>query len=88
MNIFNYFDELKQSLNLDEKILQNYNIINLSGKILYVEGHCGVIKLQSDCVSFKIKKGTVEVKGDKLSLRTLSENILAIEGVIHKVEVF
>ena len=41
MNVFNYLGELKKELNLPENIFKSYNLINISGNFLYVEGHLG-----------------------------------------------
>jgi len=88
MNIFNYFGELIKELNLSENIFKSYNLINISGNLLYVEGHTGVILISTEKIVFKVKNGTIEVKGKNLFLKTLSQNTMAIQGKIYKVEVF
>jgi len=85
--MFNFFDEIKQNLKKND-FLPSYNLINLSGKILYVEGHCGLTILSSTVISFKIKKGRIIVEGTDLFLSELSQNTLKIEGNIKKVEEF
>jgi len=88
MNIFNYFGELKKQFNLPETVLNSYNIVNISGHFVYVEGHLGLLTLSTEKISFKIKKGIVEVKGNEMFLKELTENTLAIQGKIYKIEVF
>ncbi len=87
--MFNFFDELKGNLKkIEQSVLNNYNIINLSGKILYVEGHQGLTILSDNVIVFKIKKGRIEVNGQNLILSELTQNTLKIEGDIKKVEEF
>ena len=88
MNVFNYLGELKKELNLPENIFKSYNLINISGNFLYVEGHLGLIIISSEKIIFKVKSGKIEVKGKGLFLKTLSQNTLAIQGKIYKIEVF
>ncbi|MDD2445258.1 MAG: YabP/YqfC family sporulation protein [Clostridia bacterium] len=88
MNVFNYFSELVKELNLSENIFKSYNLVNISGNLLYIEGHMGVVLISSEKIIFKVKNGTIEVKGKDLLLRTLSQNTMAIQGKIYKVEVF
>ena len=66
--------------------IESFNMINMSGQLLYVEGHKGLVTLSKELVSFKIKKGIVLVEGEDLSLLELSENTIKIDGKIKKVE--
>lgn len=87
--MFNFFDEIKGNLKkIDRNILNSYNLINLSGKILYVEGHLGLTILTDSLIAFKVKKGRIEVSGSDLVLSELSQNTMKIEGNIKKVEEF
>ena len=87
--MFNFFEEIKGQLRrVDKNLLSSYNMVNLSGKILYVEGHLGLTVLSPTVISFKIKKGRVEVEGKNLFLSELSSNTLKIEGQIKRVEEF
>ena len=87
--MFNFFNEIKNKASgIDYNLLNEYNIINLSGKLLYVEGHQGVTIISNDMVAFKIKKGRVVVEGKELVLSELTSNTLLLQGVIIKVEIF
>lgn len=87
--MFNFFEEIKGQLRrVDKNLLSSYNMVNLSGKILYVEGHLGLTVLSPTVIAFKIKKGRVEVEGENLFLSELSSNTLKIEGQIKRVEEF
>lgn len=81
--MFNFFSEIKK----DVKDLKNcYNLINLSGQVLYVEGHLGLTLISSTTICFKVKNGRVLVEGKDLMLSELSENTLKISGEIKKTE--
>lgn len=86
--VFNFFDEIKSKVNLDHNLLNDYNIINISGKLLYVEGHQGVTIITKEMVAFKIKKGRVVVEGQDMILNELTENTLLLQGKIIKMEIF
>lgn len=87
--MFNFFDEIKNKVtNFDHNLLNDYNIINLSGKLLYVEGHHGVTIISGETVAFKIKKGRVVVEGENLVVNELTDNTLLLQGKINKVEIF
>ena len=86
--VFNFFDEIKSKVNLDHNLLNDYNIINISGKLLYVEGHQGVTIITKEMVAFKVKKGRVVVEGHDMILNELTENTLLLQGKITKMEIF
>lgn len=88
MNIFNFFSELKTKCNFPQDVVVPYNIVNIGGQIAYVEGHRGLLELSSTMVSCKLKTGYVEIKGNNLFVRELTENTILIEGKIYKTEVF
>ena len=87
--MFNFFNEIKNKTKyIDENFVNDYNLINISGRILYVEGQKGVTILSKDLIAFKIKKGRVVVEGENLFLREITSNTLIIEGKITKTEIF
>jgi len=87
--VFNFFDEIKKGLsNVEPDLINSYNIVNISGKILYVEGHLGLTTLSKEMISFKVKRGRVVVEGKNMLLNELTENTMKIVGDIVRVEVF
>ena len=87
--MFNFFDEIKNKVSkIDTTLLGEYTIVNISGKILYVEGHKGLTTLSKELIIFKVKNGRVVIEGKELILDELSENTLKIVGNIKKVEAF
>ena len=83
--MFNFFSELKK-IAKNEKFVDKYNLINMSGKILYIEGHTGVCKLSHTLIAFKVKGGMIAVEGEDMSLAELSETTIKIVGQIKRVE--
>lgn len=85
--MFNFFNEVKDNIknpkNLD---LNGYNIINISGHLLYVEGHMGLVTLSKELISFRVKKAVIMVEGKDMILSELSDNTIKICGQIKKVE--
>lgn len=78
--MFNFFGEIKKGLKVDE-----FHIINISNRILYVEGHRGIKTLTKSLVVFRVKNGSVEVEGEGLNLSELTENTLKISGEIKRI---
>lgn len=85
--MFNFLSEIKENLKNPENYgFESFNIINISGKILYAEGHLGLVTLSKELISFKVKKGAIMVEGSNLILSELNENTIKICGNIKKVE--
>lgn len=85
--MFNFFNEIKENLKTTNKMeLDIFNLVNISGRILYAEGHTGLVTLSKELISFKVKKAVIMVEGKDLILAELSENTLKICGQIKKVE--
>lgn len=84
--MFNFFDEIKKSLSQVNN-LTNYNLVNISGKILYVEGHIGLTQLSKESIIFRVKGGRVIVDGEDMVLAELSDSTMKITGSIKKLEV-
>lgn len=85
--MFNFLNEIKENIkNPKDLQFESFNIINISGHLLYVEGHLGLVTLSKELVSFKVKNGVVMVEGQDMILAELNENTLKICGLIKKVE--
>lgn len=83
--MFNFFDEIKYK---NQNMLDTFQIINMSNKILYAEGHKGLVSLSKELISFKVKDGRIVVEGEEMFLLELTENTIKISGKIKKVESF
>ena len=84
--MFNFFDEIKKKG--DKSLLKDFNLVNVSGKMLYAEGHLGLTIIKENMIAFKIKNGRIVVEGEDLFLGELTDNTLIIKGQIVKVEQF
>ena len=86
LGVFNFFDELKSEFAIKEDVFAEFSIIDIAGKLLYLEGHKGLLSLGEERVCIKMKKGEIVIIGRGLSLAKLSQNTIAIKGKIEKVE--
>lgn len=85
--MFNFFDEIKDKIKgIKGDVFDNFHVVNLSGKIVYVEGHKGLLHLSKERIVFKVQGGVISVEGQNMSLSELSENTLLLVGEILKVE--
>ena len=85
--MFNVFDEIKSKVKMTkEEFFDNFNVVNLSGKVVYAEGHMGLVLLSKEKIVFKVKRGQVSVEGQNLKIPEISENTLLICGKIERVE--
>lgn len=87
--MFNFFGEIKENLKIPkENFIESFQMINISGKIVYAEGQCGLLSLSKEQISFKIKKGVIVVEGQDMVLNELSDNTIKICGKIKRIEQF
>ena len=84
--MFNFFSEIKKELKLPN-IDGGYNIVNINGNAVYVEGQKGLVSLSDSQIIFKVKNKIITVLGSNLSLKEMSLETLSIVGVINKIEV-
>lgn len=85
--MFNFLSEVKETVKNPKGLdLNGFNIINISGHLLYVEGHMGLVTLSKELISFKVKKAVIMVEGLDMILSELSDNTIKICGQIKKVE--
>lgn len=84
--MFNFFEELKKKG--DGQLLCDYNIVDISGKMIYVEGHLGLTVMTDKMIAFKIKSGRMVIEGNGLFLSELTDNTMLIKGDIVKMEKF
>ena len=82
--MFNFFEEIK-SKTKNQNMLDTFQIINMSNKILYAEGHKGLVSLSKELISFKVKGRRIVVEGEEMFLLELTENTIKISGKIKKL---
>lgn len=84
--MFKFFNEVIADFGLENEVVNSFNIINMSNKLIYIEGHKGVISINSDVISVRVKKGAVCIYGKNLILKKISGTTLCINGEIKKIE--
>ena len=58
--MFNFFFFFKENLKDKNKLeFDVFNLVNISGRILYAEGHKGLVTLSKELISFKVKTGVI-----------------------------
>lgn len=84
--MFNFFDEIRKRIYPQgSDFISEYNIVNMSGKILYIEGHCGIKSITTDKIALNLKKDNIEIIGENLKIKEISDKTILIEGEIIKV---
>lgn len=83
--MFNFFSEIKQDIVYDNALLGNFNIINLSNKAVYIEGHKGLVSLKQEEICFRAKKTKIKILGDALKIKKITTSTAIIEGEIKGV---
>lgn len=84
--MFNFFAEIKKELKLPQSE-ETYQCVFIGGKILYVEGHKGLVTLSEQLIMFKTKNKIISVSGEKLKLKILSKTTLSVMGEIEHIEI-
>lgn len=82
--MFNFFNEIKS--NIKEKT--SFNLVNISGKIVYIEGHKELVTLSREKIVLSVKTGIISIEGKEMILQELFDNCVKISGKIQKIEVF
>lgn len=82
--MFNFFSEIKKELKLPT-FEGGYNLVNVDGRVVYVEGHRGLVSLADEKVMFKVKDKIITVTGKELKLKILSSVTLSITGEIESI---
>ena len=84
--MFNFFDEIKKNVGIESDVT-TYNLVNIGGKVLYVEGHQGLTILSKEMIAFKVKRARITVEGKDMKLFELTDSTMKIVGQICKVEI-
>lgn len=84
--MFNFFSELVADFGLEIDKLNSFNIVNMSNKLVYIEGQKGVVKIGSVSMSIRVKGGVVVVFGQNLKLKKITGTTVCIVGKIEGIE--
>ena len=84
--MFNFFSELVADFGLEIDKLNSFNIVNMSNKLVYIEGQKGVVKIGSESMSIRVKGGVIVVFGQNLKLKKITGTTVCIVGEIEGIE--
>lgn len=84
--MFNFFDEIAGDYGLEIGSGNSFNLVNMSNKLIYIEGHKGIISISDETITFRVKKGAICVVGKKLYLKRITKSTLTICGEIKQIE--
>lgn len=84
--MFNFFNEIVNDFGLEGQAVNSFNIINMSNKLVYMEGHKGIVSISATEIAIKVKNGVVIVSGADLKIKRITSKTLAISGKIKQME--
>lgn len=84
--MFNFFNELTNSLNLEFDAVGSFNLVNISNKVVYVEGQKQILKISSEQIIIKVKNGEISITGQDLVIKRITNTTLIIIGKIKQIE--
>ena len=84
--MFNFFNELTSSLNLEFDTVGSFNLVNISNKVVYIEGQKQILKISSEQIIVKIKNGEIHITGQDLVIKRITNTTLTIIGKIKQIE--
>ena len=67
--------------------LKEYRYINIGGKLVYIEGQCGILNLTKEEISFRVRKKTCTIKGSELYIKYYDNCTAVVCGSIVSVVV-
>lgn len=83
-----FVDSVCQTCGLEiASLARGYKYSVYNGKAVAVEGHCGIVCYQSNCVSFALRKNKLTIKGGGLSIKCLERNFAVVVGDVVSVAV-
>ncbi len=84
--MFNFFSELVADFGIEVDKANSFNIVNMSNKLVYIEGQKGVIKIGTESMSIRVKGGVIVIFGQNLKLKKITGSTVCIVGKIEKLE--
>ena len=82
-----FLDNVVEKLKITSStLLSNYSISVYGGVGAHIEGHRGVGYMSDEEIVFKLKKGTLSIKGDALKIKEIDTYDAYVTGKITGVE--
>ena len=76
-----FFSEIKKIVGLDLSDVNKYNIVDLGGKFLYVDGIKRILCIGADCIVMEFCDSVVSMQGD-FAVQLLENDSLVIKGSV------
>ena len=85
--MFSFFSEMLEKSGIEkDSVLKGFRVVNLSNKMLYVEGFLKIVTFETDVINLKMKKGMFKICGENLFIKNLNINTILICGKIVSTE--
>lgn len=84
--MFNFFNEIVSDYGLENSILNSFNIINMSNKLVYIEGQKGVFSISKTRISVLVKNLKINILGNDLTIKRITETTVVVVGEISQIE--
>ncbi len=85
--MFSFFSEMVEKSGIPmDTILNGFRVVNLSNKMVYIEGFLKIVSFEGEFVNLKMKKGMLKVVGENLKIKNLNTNTVLICGNVFSVE--
>ncbi|MBO5884999.1 MAG: YabP/YqfC family sporulation protein [Clostridia bacterium] len=84
--MFNFFNEIISDYGLENNLLNSFNIINMSNKIVYIEGQKGLFSISSTKISILVKNLKINILGENLVVKKITETTITVMGKIKQIE--
>ncbi len=81
-----FLDEISKLTGLPiNETFSEYKLINIGGKVLYVQNYLKLLVYNKNQIVLKIKSNEINVEGESLKILELESNSILIKGNIFKV---
>ena len=84
--MFNFFYELAGEYGLECSVINSFNLVNMSNKLIYLEGLTKIISIEENIITLKVKNNVITIFGEHLSIKRISGSTLVICGNIKQIE--
>lgn len=85
--MFHFFNEINNMLELPiTSVTLSYEYVNLSGKVIYVQGYRDILNFDDTNIILKLKDGELHISGQNLNIRDLNPHSILIEGKVFGVQ--
>lgn len=82
-----FSDSVSERLALPQEMLSHAPLVQLHGKgSVCIENHRGILEYTDCLVRVAVRRGTVNVVGNRMEIARMTRRIVEIRGCIHRVE--